>query len=96
MDARLKGSAATSTAPTAPLKRCVFCEIVSGSRLAHIVDETDNVIASHFHLHVFPRRVGIALHEAVVRQEPEVPVDDQILASSASRLLRALKALATL
>ena len=135
---------------------CIFCEIVGGSRPAHVIERTPTVIAfldglrqpvdpahvlviprahieniygiddalgadlfatharlaravkrafapdgittwssnepaggqevPHFHLHVFPRRAGVPLASAVRREDPEVPVPDAILASSAERL----------
>ena len=40
----------------------------------------------HLHLHVFPRRRGVRLDDAVVRQEPEIPVADDILEDSAARI----------
>lgn len=40
----------------------------------------------HFHLHVFPRRRGVRLEDAVVRQDPEVPVGDDVLASAAAKI----------
>lgn len=40
----------------------------------------------HFHLHVFPRRRGIKLEEAVTLQQPEVPADGAVLESAAERI----------
>lgn len=47
----------------------------------------------HFHLHVYPRRVGVPFPPAI--QEPEAPVPDEVLGASAERIGRALDELRT-
>ncbi len=42
----------------------------------------------HFHLHVYPRRVGVPFPPAI--QRPEPPVPDKVLGPSAERIRRAL------
>jgi histidine triad (HIT) family protein len=43
----------------------------------------------HFHLHVYPRRVGVPFPPTV--RQPEAPVTDETLGPNAERLRRALK-----
>jgi diadenosine tetraphosphate (Ap4A) HIT family hydrolase/chloramphenicol 3-O-phosphotransferase len=47
----------------------------------------------HFHLHVYPRRVGVPYPPIVMR--PETPVRDEVLVPSADRLRRAIAELRT-
>lgn len=42
----------------------------------------------HFHLHVFPRRVGVPFPPVI--QRPEPPVPDAVLGASAERIRRAI------
>lgn len=42
----------------------------------------------HYHLHVYPRRVGPPFPP--VRRSPELPYEDDVLAPSAARIRRAL------
>ncbi|HJW48701.1 MAG TPA: HIT family protein [Candidatus Limnocylindria bacterium] len=42
----------------------------------------------HFHLHVYPRRVGVPFPPAI--QKPEPPVSDEVLGASAERIRRAI------
>lgn len=42
----------------------------------------------HFHLHVYPRRVGVPFPPAIQKPEPHIP--DGVLGASASRIRRAL------
>ena len=46
----------------------------------------------HFHLHVYPRRVGAQFPLRI--QKPEAPVSDKLLAAGAERIRRALAELA--
>ena len=45
----------------------------------------------HFHLHVYPRRVGVPFPPGI--QRPEPPVPDAVLGPSAERIRRALEEL---
>jgi histidine triad (HIT) family protein len=47
----------------------------------------------HFHLHVWPRRVGVPFPPARLR--PELPLPDDVLGPSAESLRRALDELET-
>jgi histidine triad (HIT) family protein len=47
----------------------------------------------HFHMHVYPRRIGVPFPPT--RQRPDLAVPDEILAPSAERIRRALKELET-
>jgi histidine triad (HIT) family protein len=42
----------------------------------------------HFHMHVYPRRVGVPFPPAI--QKPEPPVPDELLGASAERIRRAI------
>jgi histidine triad (HIT) family protein len=42
----------------------------------------------HFHLHVYPRRVGVAFPPP--RRRPEMPLEDDVLAPAAMRIRRAV------
>jgi histidine triad (HIT) family protein len=45
----------------------------------------------HFHLHVYPRRVGVPFPPVI--QRPEEPVPDEVLGTSAERVRRAISEL---
>ena len=72
---------------------CVFCRIANKQVPAHTLDETDEVIVFHFHLHVYPcweGKEGRAVSRFVGTVTDRPNVTEQMKAATRDRIRGAL------